>query len=27
MVQLMGLDPESQWPLYVAAVGRVNRDF
>ncbi len=26
MVQLAGLDPESQWPLYVAAVGRRERE-
>ena len=26
MAQLAGLDPESQWPLYIAAVGRIEPD-
>ncbi|MCK9592430.1 MAG: SagB/ThcOx family dehydrogenase [Methanoregula sp.] len=26
MLQLANLDPETQWPLYVAAVGKVERD-
>jgi SagB-type dehydrogenase family enzyme len=25
--QLAGLDPESQWPLYIAAVGKEEREF
>jgi len=27
MLQLANLDPETQWPLYMAAVGKVERDF
>ena len=26
MIQLANLDPETQWPLYMAAVGKVERD-
>ncbi len=26
MIQLAGLDPETQWPLYVGSVGRVERE-
>lgn len=26
MIQLAGLDPETQWPLYVGAVGKLERD-
>jgi nitroreductase len=26
MIQLANLDPETQWPVYIAAVGKVERD-
>jgi SagB-type dehydrogenase family enzyme len=27
VIQLAGLDPEQQWPLYIAAVGKEEREF